>query len=297
MGRDGEHGVRALRDRESPVPGRTPPRGRGAAAYRRRGPGTAAGGRDRRPGPGPPPLPCASQPPPARCPVAAAGRDVEGRGRLCLLLLLLPLPPAARKPTGGTPGGDLLACTPGGAARALRKESSFAPARTASRGASGCRAGLRVPRGWHIPGAASRLVRARMSSGGGMTDWKESGDLTPRDGGCERGAGSRPAWPPAGAPLPHTRGWWAAPVARVCLDPGPSARAVRAPGGSAHPLTLGEAYLFPAQRFGYPIFTACCSSCRLPSIALGYLTVPRAHHPRAELLGSSHHPPFVRYYF
>ncbi|XP_042671246.1 prostate androgen-regulated mucin-like protein 1 [Centrocercus urophasianus] len=63
-----------------------------------------------------------------------------------------------------------------------------------------------------------------------MTGWKESGDLTPRDGGCERGSGSRPAWPPAWAPLPHTPGWWAVLAARVCLVLGPSERAVWAPG-------------------------------------------------------------------
>lgn len=101
-----------------------------------------------------------------------------------------------------------------------------------------------------------------------MTGWKESGDLTPRDGGCERGTGSRPAWPPAWAPLPHTPGWWAVLAARVCLVLGPSERAVWAPGkqGCENPLPLGEPYLFPAQQLGYPIFTACCSSCGLPGI-------------------------------
>lgn len=88
-------------------------------------------------GPGPPPgtgtaaasmraAASACPVPGARCPAAAAGRDGAGRGRLCLLLL--PLPPAARKPTDGTPRGDLPACTLCGVSRSLQKGGSFATA-------------------------------------------------------------------------------------------------------------------------------------------------------------------------
>lgn len=77
--------------------------------------------------------------------------------------------------------------------------------------------------------------------------------------------------------------------------PRPSERAVWAPGqqGCEHPVPLGDPIYFQHSSSDILYLPHAVVPAVSQASALGYLTVPRAHYPRAELLGSFCHSSFA----